>query len=730
MAEKKTSGALGGIINPHSPVDINVDNSSFIEDGTGLINPTEQLVESAMMDARTPDEARNVIDVANVFDNTIKQSKNLLTKEKEVTKKTINALSNLKLDDWQNRNYQFSGSDLNMGLFNSFANLPADQRQKVLDELNTSVKNDRRNAVEPAIEALGVESYFPSKGFNINVGTYSGKVLGNVPIFVAGGGQLPFALQDARKRALEKQAKEKADLNDKLSKLNIDTSPQYQAQFNELSFNTINSYLEKFGWDATKMYDGKTRLSRMAIDDITRLEAQAKEIMYVDKIAASVKKDLQDGNYVPPDTINLLTDWEAGKLNLKEFLGKGGKMSELARKMKSYDNITKRTDELSKTVNEQGMTIRPLNPKRMTTDSEYVTDAGDSLKYKKGMGYDMYLSVIGKYYDPKQFKELIDNEWNNNNFYKGETPEEEQELKGQFAGLMASKIGSKIEVSDIKTVSTDETERRKLSFEMAKDRRSREQYYDTADKESLSAGNSARNIIDSALKSGKNLTSKEKGQIYMNEYSKRGLDPYQDKYGNWVAGHQGFIIHLAGQKDAEGKEKKYVLNTNRQTGKVNVLYYDKRTGKQVQAKIPLSKYSENPSLYKDPKTKRNFTPQQVEDLRYANSLDKIDLDVDIQYGYDAVEDPKTGRMYPSDVTNIKGKRATMITSRGTFQVPVENASGSGGFLDALTKTASAGKTRKSSVSIEYSVNGSSDINKATLGTIKTEDTIQLQKIVD
>lgn len=732
MAKKVTGGGLSNILDNTNVVTPNI--TSFVQDENngGLINPTQHLVESGLDEAKTPQEAQSVVQAGNLFNNTIQQSKNLLQQENEISKNAVNSLSKLTLDDWRNRPPQFSGNDLDMGLFNSFANLPDSQRQAAIDEFRKSINDDKKSAVEPAIEALGVHDYFPSIGFNINVGSYSGKVLGNVPIFVAGGGQLPFGVMDARKRALEKQAKEKAVLADKLKNLNIDTSPQYQMQFDEMVMKTHESYLKDAGYDALALTNGKTQLSRGYLNDVRRLETASKEIMYVDEIAKKIKQDLKDGRTVPVDTINLLTGWEAGKLNLEDFIKEGGKMPQIAQQLKSYDNITQRTDELAKqiTTNDAGMTIRPLDPNKMTTDSDYLTKAADVFKYSKGQGYDKYMSLLGTYYDTKKLNDLVEHEWENNNFYRGLSQKENDELKGEFASLLASKIGSKIE-PDLKTVANDRAEMAKLAWDKEKYAKESVQYYDELDKVSLDAGKSAQDRISlRASQIGRPLKNNEKSYIYADEYTKRNLPLSVDKNGNWIHEFATYEIPITKQKGKDGKEQQNVMNTDRYRVRIPVIY------KGVKKDVSLDDFLKYGKNYVNPKTKGSFSDPDYDYVREVSKMATIPLQMETQYGYDAIYDESTKIAYPADRTDKQGKRQTIITTTGRVSLgksaqAAKPSTGSSTTEKVKGGDFSAAKTgggKASNLEFKVSVNGSSQFEQSTLGTTKEEDTRQLSKI--
>jgi len=682
------------------------DVTEFTQTDDGLVNPQHHLIESTIGQAKTPDEVQQVIQGAQTLGDLTNTAKDQIKQERTILK--AGAFSNLNLTPTNQGQPQFTTDQLDMGLQNTMMQYPPEQRQRIIDAFTQQQLDEKRSASEPAIEALGVQQYFPSLGNdNIRVGGYSGKKIGNVDIFVAKGGQLPFGLRDARKRAVQAAAKEKAAIAQKVSQLNIDTAPQYQAQLSDMVMGVGDYYLKAANYDYSELANGKSELSREYFKSVTKLQNQAKEITYVDTIAQKLQKDLMDGRKLPSESITLLSEWQTGKLNLEDFLKEGGKFPQIAEKMKSYDNITKRSDELADQIKETGLTIRPLNPNKMTTDSNYITNANKAFKYSKGSGYDKYMSVMATYFDTEDLKKLVDNEWENNNFYRGYSDKENDEMKAQFAELLVSKIGSKVEVKQ-DTVANDDLERAKFGWEKFKDERDSKQFYNTVNEASTEASSSAVERIKSI---GTSATTEQKTKIIREEYSKRGLTPRTDRNGKPVLGFETYDLNKVTGKPSDQTR---IMGGDSRTAFVYVV------GKNGTKKsVPLNYLSEHYNeLKKEDGT--SFTKQDRDDATQILNNQNISIYMEDRYGYDAKLDTDKNVYTPIDRANLNGNSS------------VHNMVGTSGsvFFDqgVKEKGTDATKQRKSSFKVHLITDNSSEVGQSILGVGEESKTNQLNKV--
>lgn len=108
----------------------------------------------------------------------------------------------MNLDALNNISPSGSSDGVNVDDVNGYVpqDLSPDQQQMFMD---------RQNAV-PATGRLGVMDYYPTMNQPVNVGGYSGSVIGSTTLFAPGGAVVPMGMLDAREKAIQDAALMKA----------------------------------------------------------------------------------------------------------------------------------------------------------------------------------------------------------------------------------------------------------------------------------------------------------------------------------------------------------------------------------------------------------------------------------------------------------------------------------------------------------------------------------------
>lgn len=121
--------------------------------------------------------------------------------------------------------------------------------------------NEYQKQYQAAPEALKSSDYFPGMNEPINVGGYSGNIIGSTTLFAPGGALVPFGMMDARDAAVHKAALAKAkDVQDFRAKLKANPPTSKLTGINEDLTNSYFGYidneykkaLQKSGGDANK----------------------------------------------------------------------------------------------------------------------------------------------------------------------------------------------------------------------------------------------------------------------------------------------------------------------------------------------------------------------------------------------------------------------------------------------------------------------------------------------
>ena len=258
---------------------------------------------------------------------------------------------------------------------------------------------------EPALERLGLQDYYPDINTPLQVGTYSGSIVGNNPIFVAGGGYIPVGIIDARRRALERAAANKVKKGEKLKELMlVDSAEQYQDKIHEIGLGIFNKYGEAAGWDYYQLMDMNNPLAREFQSEYQNYRANAKRTIAIQKQYETVLKDLTDGDkYVPPSVLKAMEDWQSGMWSM-DALSDPELLQRIEREMQSYDHMTKDAEALSKDI-QKDQTFFGAIPE---TEDEWAEYNKELETIKSSRNYDILRSGTFKYVPVDRIARLVD----------------------------------------------------------------------------------------------------------------------------------------------------------------------------------------------------------------------------------------------------------------------------------------------------------------------------------
>tara|TARA_R110002020_G_scaffold148779_5_gene324844 strand:- start:7766 stop:10552 length:2787 start_codon:yes stop_codon:yes gene_type:complete len=214
---------------------------------------------------------------------------------------------------------------------------PERARKLAKEWLEEKNANKQYPAAAPAPERLTPEEYFPDLKRPIAVGTYSRKTLGSGNIYSAAGSVFPQGLEDARLRALQKQAAQKAKKLD-----NITTIPKTFEPYQ-------NAYSQKFIEDIimeSKKYEGGIEEAMNDVDFLIKM-AKFKDLgasmvefkAYADKMTDFAK----DNPYYTPTgkTLDLLEDYKSGRFvdRMDEWVDDPSKFNKLLEEVEATANL-------------------------------------------------------------------------------------------------------------------------------------------------------------------------------------------------------------------------------------------------------------------------------------------------------------------------------------------------------------------------------------------------------
>ena len=276
-------------------------------------------------------------------------------------------------------------------------------RQKVQDQVTSGALQGLSSSPVVAIEKLGIQDYFPNAGESINVGSYSGKYIGNTTIFAAPGARVPFGLYDARMRALKEAAVEKQKSIDKILTA-PETSAQYQQQFNANFFgeNGVQRFIDKHGNNPDAILNDPEFREWMADK-----QAKARDITQAVSVAkATLDEYAKTGSYIPDKVRDVSMKLLYGQADeFEKYLNGTGSLSKVVEDNLVYMNIFPQVQEYAKTaLSPDRLTQSPIN---MKTGGKYDSETFNKERNEfmsrvmdgsVQQGTDVYASGIAKYF--------------------------------------------------------------------------------------------------------------------------------------------------------------------------------------------------------------------------------------------------------------------------------------------------------------------------------------------
>ena len=376
------------------------------------------------------DKAKIVVEAAN-----IEQTK-LVDENVNTGNQAINEVSNLDIKE-PNR-IMGDGSMVSdvVASGGTVNGVPSYEATVTKNQVEQDVVKDVRTRIsevpEAVVERLGVQDYYPNINKDINVGTYSGKYIGSVPIFAAPGARLPMGLYDARKRALVEAAKAKQAKIDAIRDL-PDVSYQYKAKFDELSTNTISDILEKHNYDPEAVMRDRDSVAKL-----NRIQAKAKEITGAVAWADDIrKKGLDKDVYQPDEILNLSQKILSAQIDNFDDIYEGkSNMTSLLNNANVYMNGMPWVTEQAKwMLDPKNMSESPINLKTggKYDSEEWINERNAFLQEVQDPNFDTttYATGMTKYFGGK-YSDMIDAWIDANNGSK----EQGDELKKTFVSMI------------------------------------------------------------------------------------------------------------------------------------------------------------------------------------------------------------------------------------------------------------------------------------------------------
>lgn len=285
----------------------------------------------------------------------------------------------------------------------------------------------------------------------VRVGTYSGKVIGNVPIFAAPAALTPTNIIMKRASELDKAAKARAKASQKaMDALKFSTPEQFQKEIDDLTTDVINEYLNKSGGNYYKVTDRSSALGQQYAKDKARLSQIAKTVNAIDSQGREILKKVANGSEdVPTEVFETITSFLSGKgkYSLKSLMSDGGEktLTNLRTTLQTYENRNNVIDKY--VINKIKPDLIPaLQDKWNSLDEKGKAEFKNLIqqtKLKGNQGKVALTSFIEKYYSDEDIRGVVTEVLINSNVYK----KDDKEALEASINYVTSMLGNEIRQS-------------------------------------------------------------------------------------------------------------------------------------------------------------------------------------------------------------------------------------------------------------------------------------------
>tara|TARA_R100000995_G_scaffold17407_1_gene6902 strand:- start:549 stop:2783 length:2235 start_codon:yes stop_codon:yes gene_type:complete len=372
---------------------------------------------------------------------------------------------------------------------------------------------------------------FPNYDRPIKVGSYQGKVVGNVDIFVGEGNLLPLGLIAQRNKSQQKAAAKRSKIRKKvLNLLDIDTAQQFQKGFDEKMDDLLQEYGEKTNWKFEVLADVSNPLALKYRSDMRQMKRLSREQKDADKRADAVLKGMKKSEgFYPPVVIQSAMRIKEGQFDIDKLLSKKGRKEwfETSSNLVAYDNMTNVLD--TKVVDNIKADIVPMINgifKEPESNADLIA-AYDEVYHSKT--HDKVVSATKKFYKDGRVEQVVDAVLKQNNFYVGTNAQEKKEWRQYALDYVYGLIGAEIKTN------VNFVKAREDSSSNSNNRNRKQAFTIFTDKADLSANpeqvSSLKNEIAKAAPNKANIPATGMTTAQINKYRIGVANAFANHYG-------------------------------------------------------------------------------------------------------------------------------------------------------------------------------------------------------
>ncbi len=269
----------------------------------------------------------------------------------------------------------------------------------------------------------------------VRVGTYSGKVIGNVPIFAAPAAVTPANIIMKRASQLTKAAKARSKASKTaIEKLKFKAPEQFQSHIDNRRKNIIEKYGELTGWNFYKVNDLSTSVGQQYAADVEKIKQELAFFNKYEIKAKEILEQVKDGNTdIPTDVFNLATKFQEEAANgyTKEM------MTKIRTGLQAYESRNVALDNAIKVLKP---TISPVLDDLPDNAKLEFKDLITQTKLNGNQGKVALTSFIRKYYPKEDIVKVVTNYLESSNVYR----KDDKAMLEQSIEYVAAALGESI----------------------------------------------------------------------------------------------------------------------------------------------------------------------------------------------------------------------------------------------------------------------------------------------
>lgn len=395
-------------------------------------------------------------------------------------------------------------------------------------EYMEQMSRDKADAPSAAIEALGIQHYYPPQQDYVT-SNFTGRYIGSRQLISAPDALYPEGLVDARKRAVEAKAKAKAQSQDKYWEL-MDTAPQYDEAYKDIGMDMIDKYGDASGWDFASLEASNTKLGKQFRRDMYDFKSRGKYLLDLNSQVNTMVEKWTDGDeYTPPEIKKMMMDFRTATSDLDAYM-KGEaigdeKVKAMSNMFRSYQNFTPLMNKQLERMASLGAEELPLAAGTNFNDPTFAANAESAIAKSGDLNWDKYTTVMSKYFDLDKAKDIVEGIYSHNSLWEGMNASDREKILNSSTRTFISHLPTKVDIEtkfqDTKALGWAQLRNKKYEFERQSEWKEKEWYnlYDAINMESTEIESGAVSAVNSAM------TPEAKAGNLRDYYAKNGKTP-------------------------------------------------------------------------------------------------------------------------------------------------------------------------------------------------------------